>query len=55
MLAGNLNLSGVRVAVAPLDATAVALPVDRAIAGLNWSRVVPLIEIAVAAIADEAV
>jgi hypothetical protein len=55
MLAGNLNLSGVRVAVAPLDRTADALPLDRAIAGENALRAVPLIVMVVLAIAEEAV
>jgi hypothetical protein len=48
-----MNLTGVNVDVAPVDKVALALPVDRAIAGLKLSKVVPLIDIAEAAIVDE--
>jgi hypothetical protein len=48
-----MNLTGVNVDVAPVDKVALALPVDRAIAGLKALKAVPLIVIAVLAIVDE--
>ena len=52
-LGGNMNLSGVNVDVAPALEVAVALPVDRVIAGLKALKAVPLIVIAVLRILDE--
>lgn len=53
-LGGNMNLSGVKVDVAPVERVAVALPVDRAIAGLKALRAVPLTVISAAVMSAEA-
>jgi len=52
-LGGNMNLSGVKLDVAPAVEVAVALPVDRSIAGSKALKAVPLIVIAEVAIVDE--
>jgi hypothetical protein len=55
MLGGSGNLSGTKVAVAPLELVAVALLDDNTTAGTKALKAVPLIVIVALVIADEAV